>query len=116
MPYEGKPKERNTCNIYHLNGTLRVQGNAIMSIQHDQPSFRTADLTLAQLLVAHGYTPQVQSLDGRLCSFQFISDPELTDLTTAYHAGEATVEPQRLLAAERRLRTLMDQARNGGAS
>ena len=81
-----------------------------------QRTFSTADLTLAQLLVAYRYTPQVQSLDGRLCSFEFISDSQLQELTTAYHAGQATVEPQRLLAAERRLRTLMDQARNGGAS
>ena len=81
-----------------------------------QRRFKTADLTLAQFLVAHNYSPIVTSLDGRLCSFEFTSDPQLEHLTAEYHAGHASVEPHRLVAAEHNLRAEMDRARDGGAS
>jgi hypothetical protein len=74
----------------------------------------TADLPLAQYLVASGYTPTIRVLDGRLCSFEFSSDDTLERLVSAYQRGEALADPRKLKAADYQLRRAIEAARKGG--
>ena len=89
----------------------------MLSATNDETStrFSTADLPLAQLLVAHGYEPIIRLLNERFCSFEFPSDNTIEQLVTSYQRGEALAEPRSLKAAEYRLRRAIDQVREGGA-
>ena len=86
--------------------------------QESAARFSTADLPLAQLLVARGYEPEIKMLNERNCSFEFLPDQYLYDVATAYQTGEALADPRALKAAEYRLRRAIDDVRQesqGGA-
>ena len=84
-------------------------------LANDSKRFSTADLPLAQFLVAHGYEPIITLLNERFCSFEFPTNEVVERLVAAYQRGEGLVEPRQLKAAEFHLRRAIDAVREGGA-